>query len=317
MATHLETTGLITPLTPSVEAVLSRVGRTPIIPLERLARGLPPSVRLLAKAEWHNPSGSVKDRPAAAILRAALVHGLLTPDKILLDSTSGNMGIAYATLGARLAVRVHLTLPANVTAERKAILHALGAELTFTDPVEGTEGARQAAQELSSRTPDRYYYADQYSNPANVQAHYETTGPELVEQTGGGLTHFVAGLGTTGTLMGAGRYLREHLPNARLIAVQPDGPLHGLEGLKHLASAPHPALFDPAFADETVEVGTEEAHAMAIRLAREEGLLVGVSAAAAAVASLRVAERVQAGLIVAVFPDSGLKYLSMPFWSTV
>jgi cysteine synthase B len=294
--------------------LLDRVGKTPLLRLSRVSRDLPSSVELFAKAEWFNPSGSVKDRPAAAILRQALDTGALTPEKALLDSTSGNMGIAYATLGAALCVRVRLLIPANATPERLAILRALNVEITLTDPLEGTEGARRAAIEVAAREPNRFYFADQFSNPANVQAHYLTTGPELAEQTSGRLTHLVAGLGTSGTLMGAGRYLRQSIPRARLIGVQPDQPLHGLEGLKHFASSTVPSIFDPSLPDEILEVSTEDAQAMARRLAREEGLLVGVSAAAAVVAALRVAQQLEEGVVVAVLPDSGHKYLSQPFW---
>ncbi|MCJ7707456.1 MAG: PLP-dependent cysteine synthase family protein [Anaerolineales bacterium] len=295
--------------------LLDRVGNTPLLRLSRVTRDLAPAVELYAKAEWFNPSGSVKDRPAAAILRQGRETGALSPEKALLDSTSGNMEIAYATLGAALALRVCLMVPANVTPERLAILRALNAEITLTDPLEGTEGARKSAVEVAAKDPDRYYFADQFGNSANWQAHYHTTGPELAEQTNGRLTHFVAGLGTSGTLMGAGRYLRETIPQARLIAVQPDQPMHGLEGLKHFASSTVPPIFDPSLPDETLGVRTEEAHAMARRLAREEGLLVGVSAGAAVVAALRVARELEEGVVVTVLADPGHKYLSRPFWS--
>lgn len=285
-----------------------------MIRLSRITADLAPAVQVHVKAEWHNPTGSVKDRPAAAILRWALESGALAEGRRLLDSTSGNMGIAYAALGAALGVRVHLMIPANASAERFVILRALGAELTLTDPLEGTEGARRAAAELAERSPQTYYYADQYSNPANWQAHCATTGPEILEQTHGRVTHFVAGLGTTGTMVGVGRYLRENLPDVELVAVQPDQPLHGLEGLKHPASTPHPTIFDPGLPDRTLEVRTEDAYAMVKRLAREEGLLVGTSAGAAVCATLRVARELEAGLVVALLPDSAAKYLSEPWW---
>lgn len=300
---------------PARPALLDRVGRTPLIEPASLQRELRPAVRLLFKAEWANPSGSVKDRPAAGILQWALDQGAPADGRVLLDATSGNMGIAYATLAAPLGLRVHLMIPANASPERLRMLRALGAELTLTDPLEGTDGARAAAIQTAAADPERYLYADQYAHPANPRSHYLTTGPELVAQTSGALTHFIAGLGTSGTLMGAGRYLREHLPTARLVAVQPEGPLHGLEGLKHYPSSEVPALFDPALADETVPIATEEAYAMARRLARREGLLVGVSAAAAAAAALRVAASLERGVVVALLPDSGLKYLSESFWS--
>lgn len=294
--------------------LLDQVGRTPLLRLRRVTEGLAPGVQVQAKLEWANPSGSIKDRPASGILRAALQSGKLTPTRTLLDSSSGNMGIAYATLGAALGLRVHLVLPANAGSARQQLLRALGAELTLSDPLEGSDGARQVAAELAQGSPERYYFADQYSNPANWQAHYRGTGPEIEHDTQGAVTHLVAGLGTTGTLVGTGRYLKEHIPGIQVIAMQPDGPLHGLEGLKHLPSSRVPRIFDPSVADDTRTVPTEQAYAMARRLAREEGLLVGASAAAAAVAALQVASELEAGVVVTVFPDSGLKYLDEPFW---
>ena len=294
--------------------LLDRVGRTPLIRLARVVSGISPSVEVYAKAEWFNPSGSVKDRPAASILRHAVERGELNSGRILLDATSGNMGIAYACLGAALGIRSRLAIPANANRQRLTMLRALGAELELTDPLEGTDGARAVASELASRDPGLYYFADQYANPANWQAHFESTGPEIVEQTNSRLTHFIAGLGTTGTMVGTGRYLRQALPDARLVAVQPDGPMHGLEGLKHLPTSHVPPIHDRALPDETVGVSTEEAYAMALRLAREEGLLVSVSAAAAAVAALRLAERLQSGVLVVLFPDAASKYLDEPFW---
>lgn len=291
------------------------VGNTPLLPLERLGAHLPPQLRLMAKAEWFNPGGSVKDRPAVAILQAAMGSGQVTVDKILLDSTSGNMGIAYATYGAALGLRLHLTIPSNASRERLQILRALGVELTLTDPTDGTEGARQVAADMADRSPDRYLYLDQYSNPANWLSHYQTTGPELIRQTNGQITHFVAGLGTTGTMTGTGRHLRQALPHVACISVQPDGPLHGLEGLKHLPSSDVPSIFDESVPTRTLAISTEAAYAMARRLARQEGLLVGVSAAAAAVAALQVCEALDEGTVVALFPDAGWKYLDAPFWS--
>ncbi len=300
---------------PSASGPFARVGRTPLLRLDRVAAGLPASVELYGKAEWYNPSGSVKDRPAAAIIRRALQDGSLTTQVTLLDSSSGNMGIAYASLCAALDIRVHLMVPANASPERLAMLRALGASLTLTDPLEGADGARKVAAEEAGRDPQRYFFANQYDNDQNWRSHFETTGPELVRQTGGRMTHLVAGLGTTGTLVGIGRYLRETLPQARLVAVQPDGPLHGLEGLKHLASSPRPGIYDPSLAHETVAIPTEAAYAMARTLARRDGLLVGVSAAAAIVAARQVAEQLEEGVVVAILPDSGVKYLSEAFWS--
>jgi cysteine synthase B len=290
------------------------VGRTPLLPLRRIGAEYP-HVEIYAKAEWFNPSGSVKDRAAREIILAAELNGDLAHDKILLDATSGNMGIAYATLGAARGYKVSLTMPGNASRERIVTLKALGVDLILTDPLEGTDGAQRAARSIYAADPDRYFYADQYNNQANWQAHYRTTGPEVWEQTEGRITHFVAGLGTTGTMMGTGRRLKELNPEVELIAVQPDSPLHGLEGLKHLATAIVPGIFDRALPDRTLPINTEETFVMAKRLAREEGLFVGVSAAAAALAAVKVAAEIERGVIVAVFPDSALKYLSERFWS--
>ncbi len=294
------------------EGLLGAVGNTPLISLRRLSAT---PVEIYAKAEWHNPSGSVKDRPAASILRQALRSGELGNGRCLLDSTSGNMGIAYATLSAAIEVPVHLTLPANANDARKGILNALGAQITLTDPLEGSDGARHVAAALAAENPDRYYYADQYSNPANWRSHFETTGPEILSDTDGRVTHFVAGLGTTGTVVGTGRYLKEAAPEVQIVAFQPEGPLHGLEGLKNLPSSDVPEIFDPLIPDDILEIKTEDAYAMARRLAREEGLLVGPSSAAAAVAAVALAEQIESGVIVALFADSGLKYLDLPFWN--
>jgi len=303
------------PLTVQPDGLLALIGNTPLLRLKRLTAHLHPAVRVLAKAEWFNPGGSVKDRPAAAILQQAIASGDLHPERMLLDSTSGNMGIAYATLASSLGLRLCLAIPSNASPERLAILRAHGVDLHLTDPTEGTDGAREVAAQLAQSEPRRYFFADQYRNPANWQAHYATTGPEILKQTRGEVTHFVAGLGTTGTMTGAGRFLRASVPTVRLVAVQPDGPMHGLEGLKHLATAHIPEIFDPSVPDETLTVDTESAYAMARRLARSEGLLVGVSAAAAVDAALRVAERLDQGTVVVLLPDSGLKYLGAAFWS--
>lgn len=294
--------------------LIDQVGNTPLIRLERVTSHLPGAVEVFGKAEWHNPSGSVKDRAAAEILRQALEAGSLSHGRTLLDSSSGNMGIAYATLGAALGIRIRLVVPGNINPTRKQLLQAMGVELIISDPLQGSDGARQLAAELTEREPERFFYADQYSNPANWLGHYRTTGPEIVQDTEGRLTHFVAGLGTTGTLTGAGRWIKEQIPAASIVGFQPNSPLNGLEGLKHLPSSRVPEIFDPSLPDEILEIPTEQAYAMARRLAREEGLLVGVSAAAAAVAALAVAERLEAGTVVTVFPDSGLKYLDEPFW---
>jgi cysteine synthase B len=292
----------------------STVGNTPLLMLNRIGQGLSPRVQLLAKAEWFNPGGSIKDRPALNIITSALEQGLLGDGKRLLDSTSGNMGIAYATFGAAMGIPVTLAIPGNASPERMSILHTLGAELVITDPLEGSDGALRVARRMAAEAPERYFYANQYDNPANWQAHYLTTGPELVDQTAGKITHLVAGLGTSGTLMGAGRYLREYHSAIQLVAVQPDSPFHGLEGLKHMASAIQPKIYDPGLANRTVKVETEAAYQMARRLARDEGLFVGISAGAAAHAALKVAAELDQGVVVAIFPDAGYKYVSEKFW---
>ena len=296
------------------DELFARVGHTPLFPLRRIGAEFP-QVEIYAKAEWFNPSGSVKDRAAREIILAAERNGDLTPDKTLLDATSGNMGIAYATLGAARGFNVALTLPANASRERITTLRALGVDLTLTDPLDGTDGAQRAARAIYAGHPDRYFYADQYNNPANWQAHYRTTGPEVWEQTAGCVTHFVAGLGTTGTMMGTGRRLKELNPDIELIAVQPNSPLHGLEGLKHMETAIVPGIFDRSLPDRTLAISTEETFVMARRLAREEGLFAGISSAAAALAATQIAAQIDHGVIVAVFPDSALKYLSDRFWS--
>ena len=288
----------------------AHVGNTPLLPLRRLGRDLSPRVKVFAKAEWFNPGGSVKDRPALNIVQAALANGDLGTGKRLLDSTSGNMGISYATFGAALGIPVTLTIPASASRERFTMLRALGAELILTDPTEGSDGAILEARRLAKEKPDLYWYARQYDNAANWQAHYESTGPEILSQTNGEVTHFVAGLGTSGTLTGTGKYLREQLPDINVIAFQPDAAFHGLEGLKHMPSAIQPGIYDSSFADETLEVKTEDAHEMVRRLAREEGLFVGISSGAAAVAALRVANELEEGIVITIFPDAGYKYLS-------
>jgi S-sulfo-L-cysteine synthase (O-acetyl-L-serine-dependent) len=286
------------------------VGNTPLLPLRRIAEEVSTRVALFAKAEWFNPGGSIKDRPALHIIRTALSDGSLSQGKRLLDSTSGNMGIAYATFGASLGIPVTLAVPSNASPERISILRALGAELILTDPLEGSDGALQVARCLAGEHPDRYFYANQYDNPANWQAHYLTTGPEIVQQTNGRLTHFVAGLGTSGTLTGVGRYLRQYHSEIQLVAVQPASPLHGLEGLKHMPTAIRPGIYDPQFQDRTEIVATEEAYEMVRQLARQEGLFVGISSGAAAVAALRIARKLKEGIVVTIFPDAGYKYLS-------
>ncbi|HTV82381.1 MAG TPA: cysteine synthase family protein [Acidobacteriaceae bacterium] len=299
--------------------LLERIGNTPLVRLERLTAELP-RIQILGKAEWTNPGGSVKDRAAAAIVLDALKREKLCPGQRLLDATSGNTGIAYAMLGAGLGFPVTLCMPSNVSPERKRILRAYGAEMVWTDPGESSDGAIRKARELAADpvVGPQYYYADQYGNDANWRAHYNGTGVEILEQTGGRLTHFVAGLGTSGTFMGVARRLKEANRAIQRVAMQPDSPFHGLEGLKHMATAIVPAIYDPKLADRNVEVATEAAYAMARRLARTEGLLVGISAAAAVAAALRIGEEEAAAgreaTIVTVLPDAADRYLSERFW---
>jgi cysteine synthase B len=297
--------------------VLDAVGNTPLLRLERVAEGLP-GIELLGKAEWLNPGGSVKDRAAASIVKAAIASGELSAGKRLLDSTSGNTGIAYAMLGAALDFPVTLCMPSNVSPERKRILNAYGVEIVYTDPGEGSDGAMVKARELADAAPEKYYYADQYSNDANWLAHYHGTANEIWEQTQGRVTHFVSMLGTTGTFVGATRRLKELNPRVQCISLQPDSPFHGIEGGKHMPSAMVPNIYDPTLADADIDVATESAYEMCKRLAREEGLLVGISAAAAVVGSLQVAkqcvERGERAVIVTVLCDNADKYLSERFW---
>ena len=296
---------------------LERVGNTPLLRLDQVTRDLG-GVEILGKAEWCNPGGSVKDRAASRIITEAQRNGLLTPGKMLLDSTSGNTGIAYAMIGAAKGIPVTLCMPENVSPERKRILQAYGANIIYTDPGEGSDGAIRMARELHAKHPDLYYYADQYSNDANWQAHYHGTANEIWQQTEGRITHFVSMLGTSGTFVGTTRRLKELNPNVRCISLQPDSPFHGIEGAKHMATAIVPGIYDSRLADEDMGIATEDAYKMAIRLAREEGLLVGISAAAAVVGSLKVAEQRKKGqqaVIVTVLCDSGDKYLSERFWT--
>ena len=294
-------------------SLLSCVGNTPLLKLERMVQQFRP-VEIYAKAEWFNPGGSVKDRPALNMILEGERTGALRPDKVILDATSGNTGIAYAMIGAHRGYQVTLCLPANASQERKRILKAYGVELILTDPDKSTDGAIEKARELYRSDPQRYFYPDQYNNEANWKAHYETTGPEIIRQTEGRVTHFVAGMGTTGTFVGTGRLLREFNPAIRLISFQPDSGFHGLEGLKHLGTAMVPGIYDPTLANEDLAITTEEAYRWVRAMAREEGLLVGISSGAALAACLRVASGLREGVIVTIFPDSGDKYLSERFW---
>ena len=296
--------------------LLELVGNTPLIDLSALTGR--DEVRLFAKAEYANPGGSVKDRPALAMVLDAERRGLFDGGRRLLDATSGNTGMAYAMIGAAMGIPVTLCLPESASPERKKILRAYGAELRITDPMSGSDGAILEARRLAAEEPERWAYLDQYSNPENWGAHYRTTGPEIWEQTGGTITHFVTGLGTSGTFMGVGRFLRERARDQtreiRLISAEPDSPFHGLEGMKHMASAIVPPIYDPALADEALEMPTEEAYRMVKRLAREMGLLVGISSGGNVAAALKVAAGLRAGTLVTILCDSADKYLSDRFW---
>lgn len=297
--------------------LLDRIGSTPLLRFEKITQGLD-GIALLAKAEWVNPGGSVKDRAASSMISDARTRGLLLSGKTILDATSGNTGIALAMLGAALGIPVLLAMPSNVSPERKRILQAYGAQIDWTPPDESSDGAIRRARELAANDPERFCYIDQYSNNANWQAHYRTTGPEILAQTEGRVTHFVAGMGTSGTFTGTTRRLKEHNPEIQAICVQPDSPFHGLEGLKYMHNSIVPAIYDPTLANRQLDVETEAAYEMARRLARDEGLMVGISAAAAVHASMVIAREEHAAgrkaVIVTVLPDSADKYLSDRFW---
>jgi cysteine synthase B len=302
---------------PLGERSISRIGNTPLLRLERISRDLP-NIQLLGKAEWYNPGGSVKDRAALNIVNEGRRSGKFTPGKALLDSTSGNTGIAYAMIGAAEVFPVTLCMPENVSVERKRILFAYGATIIYTDPADGSDGAIRAARELYAREAEKYFYADQYSNDANWQAHYHGTANEIWQQTEGRITHFVSMMGTSGTFMGTARRLKELKPEVRCISLQPDSPFHGIEGAKHMASAIIPKIYDASLADEDLGIATEDAYATAIRASREEGLLIGISAGAAIAGCMQVAGRLpkdQEAVFVTVLPDSGDKYLSERFWT--
>ncbi|HEY6329056.1 MAG TPA: cysteine synthase family protein [Blastocatellia bacterium] len=289
------------------------VGNTPLLRLPRISHAKP-NVEIYIKAEWFNPGGSVKDRPALNIIQEAERTGQLNPDKIILDATSGNTGIAYAWIGAARGYRVKLALPRNASHERKQILGIYGVDLVLTNPLEGSDGAIREAKRLYAESPGLYFYADQYNNPANWKAHYLTTANEIWEQTSGRITHFVAGLGTSGTFVGTTRRLKELNPALEAISFQPDSPLHGLEGLKHMETAIVPGIYDAGLADRNLEISTEDAHECTRKLARQEGIMVGISSGAALAAALKVAQSIDSGVIVTVFPDGGDKYLSDRFW---
>lgn len=292
-----------------VPGITRLIGHTPLLRVRLFEREFP-NVEVYAKAEWFNPGGSVKDRAALAMIEDGERRGDLTRDKTIIDSTSGNTGIAYALVGAAKGYRIKLVMPGNVSSERKALVTAFGAEIVYSDAGEGSDGAIVLVREIVAKDPDRYFYPDQYSNPANPRAHYEGTGVEILEQTGGRITHFVAGLGTTGTFVGTSRRLKEHDASIKTIAVQPEDSFHGLEGLKHLPTAIVPRIWDPKYADEIWGCPTEPAYDLAREIARTEGLLVGHSSGAALWAVRRLAGTIREGAVVTVFPDSGDRYLS-------
>ena len=289
------------------------VGNTPLLELSSISAEVP-GVRILGKAEWYNPGGSVKDRPALWMIRDGEKSGALTPGKTILDATSGNTGIAYAWIGAALGYKVKLCMPRNASEERKKILRAYGVDFVLTDPGEGSDGAIREARRLFAEDPERYFYPDQYSNPANPRAHYESTAPEIWRETGGEVTHFVAGLGTSGTFVGTATRLKEYNPDIRVISFEPDAAFHGLEGMKHMESAIVPPIYDPTIADENRRASTEGAYEMVKRVAREEGALIGISAGAAVATALEVAREIERGVIVTILCDGADKYLSEGFW---
>ena len=295
-------------------SVLDLIGNTPMVELQRVRDGVAPGVRMLAKLEGFNPGGSVKDRPALKMIQDGVARGLLVPGKTILDSTSGNTGIALAMIGAALGYPVRLVMPGNVSAERKQVVNAFGAEVTYSDALEGSDGAIRLCREILAEQPSRYFKPDQYNNPANSLAHYESTGPEIWRQTDGQVTHVVAGLGTSGTIMGTGRYLKEQNPAVQVIAAEPEDSFHGLEGLKHMATSIVPGIYHEQELDQKVGVATEDAYNMVYRLGREEGLLVGQSCGAAYLVALAVARTLREGTVVTLFPDFGDRYLSTNLW---
>lgn len=297
-----------------VESILDLIGNTPLLEIGNVTDGLPSDVKIYAKLEGMNPGGSVKDRPAWRMVQEGLRTKKLRPGKTILDSTSGNTGIALAMVGSVLHYPVELVMPGNVSVERKHIIGAYGAKVTYSDPMEGSDGAIRLCRKLLEADPEKYFKPDQYFNPMNPQAHYENTGPEIYRQTNGKVTHLVAGIGTGGTVMGTGRYLKEVNPKIQIIAVEPDDALHGLEGLKHMATSIVPGIYHEEELDDKIPVSTEDAYSMVYRLSQEEGVLVGQSSGAAMVASIKLARKLRAGTIVTIFPDFGDKYLTTNLW---
>jgi S-sulfo-L-cysteine synthase (O-acetyl-L-serine-dependent) len=297
-----------------VESALDLIGDTPLLHIRKIAEGVPSGVRIFAKLEGFNPGGSVKDRPALKMVQEGIRTGKLRPGKTVLDSTSGNTGIALAMIGRVLGYPVELVIPANVSSERKRILQAYSAKVIYSDPLEGSDGAIRECRAILEKNPDKYFKPDQYFNPMNPQAHYETTGPEIYRQTNEQITHFIAGIGTGGTIMGVGRYLKETNPDVKIVAIEPDDALHGLEGLKHMASSIVPGIYHEEELDEKIPISTDDAYAMVYRLSQEEGVLVGQSSGAVMFAALKVARKLRSGTLVVIFPDFGDKYLSTNLW---
>ncbi len=296
------------------ESVIDLIGNTPLIRLSKIAAGISPKVEIYAKAEWFNPGGSVKDRPALRMILDGVRKGELTHDKIIMDSSSGNTAIAYAMIGAALGYRVELVSPANINIERKKTLGAFGASVTFSDPLEGSDGAIRMARRLKAENPDKYFMPDQYNNPANPLSHYETTAPEIWHQTHGRITHFLAGIGTSGTLTGCGRKFKELNPDIKVIAIEPAEALHGLEGLKHMPTSIVPGIYDPEFPDELIRVPTDESYDVMKELLKKEGIFVGHSGGAAVYATLEYAKTLKEGVLVTILPDGGYRYLSGGLW---
>lgn len=297
-----------------IESVLDLIGDTPLIEIRKIAHGLSPGVHIFAKLEGFNPGGSVKDRPALKMVQEGIQSGKLKPGKTILDSTSGNTGIALAMIGKILGYPVELVMPSNVSIERKRIIQAYGAKVIFSDPLEGSDGAIRLCSKIFEEKPEKFFKPNQYFNSMNPQAHYETTGPEIYRQTGGAITHFIAGIGTGGTIMGTGRYLKEQNRKIRVIAVEPEDALHGLEGLKHMASSIVPGIYHEEELDDKISVSTEDAYSMVYRLSQEEGILVGQSSGAAMHMTLRIARKLRSGILVTIFPDFGDKYLTTNLW---
>lgn len=296
------------------DSVIDLVGDTPLIRLTHVTEGLSPGVEVYAKAEWFNPGGSVKDRPALWMILEGIRTGKLTPDKILMDSSSGNTAIAYAMIGAALGYRVELVIPENINIERKKTLQAFGSKIIYSDPLEGSDGAIRLARKLKAENPDKYFMPDQYNNPENPKAHYESTAVEIWEQTEGRVTHFVAGLGTSGTFMGTSKRLKEFNPEITALAVEPAEALHGLEGMKHMPTSIVPGIYDPGYPDELIRVTTEDAYDFMKELLKKEGIFVGHSGGAVAFATVEYAKKLKEGVLVTIFPDGGYRYLSGGIW---